>query len=678
MPALNRLAGEPSAYLASAAHQPVHWHPWGDAAFARAREEHKPVLLDVGAVWCHWCHVMDRESYEDERLAAFLNENFVCVKVDRDERPDVDARYQRAVQALTGQGGWPLTALLTPSGDVFYGGTYFPPDDRMGRPPFRAVLERVLEVFRGQGERVEGSGREVRRHVARLLLEGGHADLSPALLERGAAQMERLFDPSHGGFGHQPKFPHPAAIDFLLARWWDTGRDRWREIVERTLTGMAEGGVYDQLGGGFHRYSVDERWIVPHFEKMSYDNSELLKAYLHAYAALGTPLFRETAEGIVRWCFEVLADREKGGFGASQDADVGLDDDGDFFTWTADEARAALEPAEWEAARRRWDIYPEGEMRHDPAKNVLWVARGIPAIAGEMETMQSEVARLLESAAAKLRAARARRTAPAVDRALYVSWNAMLAEAFLEAAAILGRDDCAEFALRTLERLWADAADAGGGLRHRAGGGSAPLLLDDQAQAISAAIAAYEHTGASRWLDRARSLADFVLAHFADPDGGFLDMPPGASQGLLSEPAKPIQDSPTPAANAVTASALLRLAAITEETRYAAAAERTLAAFAGAAADAGLFVAAWLQAVDLCLAGACRIVVADTTTAAPSLAAAARAQYRPRKVVAHTATSPAPSLTGPVALVCIGTTCALPAQNADSLRRTLETFGRPG
>jgi len=632
----------------------------------------------VGAVWCHWCHVMDRESYEDENLAAFLNANFVCIKVDRDERPDVDARYQRAVQALTGQGGWPLTALLTASGDVFYGGTYFPPDDRFGRPSFRAVLDRVLEVFRGQGERVEGSGREVRQHVARLLLEGEHAELSPALLERGAAQMERLFDASHGGFGHQPKFPHPAAIDVLLARWWDTGRDRWREIVERTLTGMAEGGVYDQLGGGFHRYSVDERWIVPHFEKMSYDNSELLKAYLHAYAALGTPLYRETAEGIVRWCFEVLADREKGGFGASQDADVGLDDDGDFFTWTADEARGALTPAEWEAARRRWDIGPEGEMHHDPARNVLWVARSIPAIAGELQTGDSEVAHLLESAAAKLRAARTRRAAPAVDRAVYTSWNAMLSEAFLEAASILGRDDCAEFALRTLERLWTDAAAAGGGLRHRAGGAANPLLLDDQVQAISAAIAAYERTGARRWLDRARGLADFVLAHFADHAGGFFDVRPGAAEGLLSEPAKPIQDSPTPAANAVAASALLRLAALTEDAGYADAAERTLAAFAGAAGDAGLFVAAYLQALDLSLAGACRVVVADTTTTDASLAAVARATYRPRKVVAHAADSPSPGVPRPVALVCIGTACALPAQDADSLRRTLETFGRAG
>ena len=679
MPALNRLAGESSAYLASAAHQPVHWLPWGDAAFARARDEHKPILLDIGAVWCHWCHVMDRESYEDPALAAYLNTHFVCIKVDRDERPDVDARYQRAVQALTGQGGWPLTALLTPDGDVFYGGTYFPPDDRFGRQSFRTVLERVRDVFQAQGDRVAGSGREVRAHVAGLLVEAERGDLSPDLLDRCAAQMEQLFDEAHGGFGRQPKFPHPAALDFLLARWWDSGRDRWREIVERTLTGMAEGGVYDQLGGGFHRYSVDERWIVPHFEKMSYDNSELLKVYLHAYAALGAPLFRATAEGIVRWCLDVLADREKGGFAASQDADVGLDDDGDYFTWTEDQARPLLTGAEWDAARLRWDIYPEGEMHHDTTRNVLWVARSLAAIAGELQLTELQASQLLESAAAKLHAARAQRVAPSVDRAVYVSWNAMLAEAFFEAAAILARPDCADFALRTLERLWTEATTPEGGLRHRADHPGGPLLLDDQVQAASAAIAAYQHTGDSRWLARARTLADFVLARFADRDnGGFFDAVPGAGIGLLDQPAKPIQDAPTPSANAVAASVLVRLAAITEEPRYAAEAERTLVGFAGSVADAGLFVAAYLQAADFHISGACRIVVADTTTIDRRLAGVALADYRPRKVLVHAAESPVRGVAAPVALVCIGSACAAPARDDGDLRRTLETFGRAG
>jgi len=650
----------------------VHWHPWSDEAFARARAEDKPILLDVGAVWCHWCHVMDRESYEDPALAAFLNAEFVCIKVDRDERPDVDARHQRAVQALTGQGGWPLTAFLTPEGDVFYGGTYFPPDDRFGRQSFRTVLEKVREVFRAQREKVAGSGREIREHVGALLSERASGPLAPALLERGAERMARLFDERHGGFGSQPKFPHPAAVDFLLARWWDTGAERLRDIVAKTLAGMADGGVYDQIGGGFHRYSVDERWIVPHFEKMAYDNAELLKAHVHAFAALGEARFAAAANGIVDWTLEVLADGE-GGFGASQDADVGLDDDGNYFTWTEGEARAALTAEEWQAARRRWDIYAEGEMHHDPSRNVLWVARDLAAIAQELQMPESKVAQLLESAKRKLKRVRDARTAPAVDRAVYTSWNAMLAEALLEAAAILGRRDCSDAALRALDRLWSSAQDQDGHLLHRAGL-QAPPLLDDQVQAASAAIAAYEFTGQAVWLDRARGLADLVLRRFADPQGGFRDSAGDSGAGLLAQPATPIQDAPTPASNAVAALVFLRLGAILENEAYRAAGERTLGAFAGAA-ELGVFAATWLRGLDFLLNRECRIVVADTTTNG-SLVTAALAAYRPRRVVVHSAMSPVPGRAAPVALVCAGTVCAAPVSDGGSLRATLETFGR--
>ncbi|MGA2384015.1 MAG: thioredoxin domain-containing protein [Gemmatimonadales bacterium] len=668
------MAGEASAYLASAAHQPVYWLPWGEEAFARARVEDKPILLDIGAVWCHWCHVMDRESYEDPAVAALLNAHFVCIKVDRDERPDVDARHQRAVHALTGQGGWPLTAFLTPDGDVFYGGTYFPPYDRFGRQSFHTVLEKVREVFCAQRERVAGSGREVREHVGALLRERASGPLVPALLERGAERMARLFDERYGGFGSQPKFPHPAAVDFLLSRWWDTGEDRLRDIVAKTLAGMAEGGVYDQIGGGFHRYSVDERWIVPHFEKMAYDNAELLKVYLHAFAALGDPRFRAAANGIVDWTLEVLADGE-GGFGASQDADVGLDDDGNYFTWTEEEAHAALTGEEWEAARRRWDIYSEGEMHHDPKRNVLWVARGIAAIAADLQTTELHVEQWLASAKRKLKAVRDGRIAPVVDRAVYTSWNAMLAEALLEAAAILGRPDCGAAALRALERLWSSAQDQGGLLRHRAGL-QAPPLLDDQVQAASAAIAAYEFSGQAVWLERARGLADLVLQRFADPEGGFFDSAAESGAGLLAQRGVPIQDAPTPAPNAVAALVLLRLAAILEDDGYRAAGERTLAGFAGAA-DLGVFAATWLRGLDFLINGTCRIVVADTTTNRP-LATAALATCRPRRVLVHSATSPVPGQPAPVALVCAGTACAAPVSDAASLRTTLETFGRTG
>ncbi len=622
---------------------------------------------------------MDRESYEDPDLAAYLNAHFVCIKVDRDERPDVDARYQRAVQALTGQGGWPLTAFLTPDGDVFYGGTYFPSGDRFGRQSLRTVLEKVQALFGAQRERVTGSGREVRAHVAQSLLEAAAGEVAPALLEQGTERMARQFDFRYGGFGSQPKFPHPAALDFLLSRWWDTGQAWLKEMVEKTLSGMALGGVHDQLGGGFHRYSVDQRWIVPHFEKMAYDNAELLKVYVHAFAALGDPLYRATAEGIVTWSLEVLADRGRGGFGASQDADVGLEDDGDHFTWTESEARAGLTEEEWSAARRRWDIYAQGEMQHQPARNVLWVARGVPAIAQELQVAEARVASLLEQAKAKLRRARDRRPAPEVDRAIYTGWNAMMAEAFLDAAAVLARPDCAAFALTTLERLWTEAAGDGGLLRHRADIPGGPSLLDDQVQAASAAIAAYEGTGDNGWLERARSLADLVIHRFADRDaGGFLDTPPGSAAGLLSEPAKPVQDAQTPAPNAVAVLVLLRLAALTDEARYLKEAERALNAFAGSLPELGLFAATAFRAADFLIKGACKIVVADTTTLSSGLTPVALATYRPRRVLSHAAASPVPGRQPPVALVCSGTTCASPVSDGEALRRTLETFGRSG
>ncbi|HXJ29686.1 MAG TPA: DUF255 domain-containing protein, partial [Gemmatimonadales bacterium] len=302
----NQLATEPSAYLQSAAHQPVRWHPWGPEAFTRAQQLDRPILLDIGAVWCHWCHVMDRESYEDPATAAVLNEGFVCIKVDRDERPDVDARYQRAVQALTGQGGWPLTAFLTPQGEVFFGGTYFPPENNVfGRPGFVSVLRQIERLYKDDRAKVDANAQALREHVATALDEGKSGTVTDAILADAIARIARVFDVRYGGFGSAPKFPHPRALELLIARWRDSGESWMREVAEKTLAGMAQGGIHDHLGGGFHRYSVDERWIVPHFEKMSYDNSELLRAYCTGFAAFGTPRWREVANGLVDWVLAV-------------------------------------------------------------------------------------------------------------------------------------------------------------------------------------------------------------------------------------------------------------------------------------------------------------------------------------------------------------------------------------
>ena len=339
----NRLKDSASPYLRSAAHQPVDWHEWGEEAFAKARAEGKPILLDIGAVWCHWCHVIDRESYENPQLAAIINEHYVPVKVDRDERPDVDSRYQAAVSAMTGQGGWPLTAFLTPDGKPFFGGTYFPPEDAMGRPGFRRILLSVAEAFRTRREEVDKTVKALEEAVSKAeAFQGAKANFDPAAADAMIGSIISMFDPRNGGFGQAPKFPHAAAVDLLLERYQTSREPMLLAVAEKTLVNMALGGVYDQLAGGFHRYSVDERWLVPHFEKMSYDNSELLKNYLHGFQVTGRPLFREIAEGIIDWVNEVLSDRESGGFYASQDADQTLDDDGDYFTWTLDEVREAL------------------------------------------------------------------------------------------------------------------------------------------------------------------------------------------------------------------------------------------------------------------------------------------------------------------------------------------------
>src|SRR5215831_19901163 len=304
--ATNSLASASSAYLRSAMHQPIQWHEWGEEAFERAQRENKPILLDIGAVWCHWCHVMDRESYDDPEIANIVNERFVAVKVDRDERPDIDSRYQVAVSAISGQGGWPLTAFLTPDGKPFFGGTYFPPDDALNRPGFKRVLLTIAEAFEKRRADVDKTAQALAEAVAKAeIFHGARSDFDAGVIEKIVESSVRQFDQTHGGFGHAPKFPHSSIIELLLERQaWPDGAPL-RPIVEKTLTGMADGGFHDQIGGGFHRYSVDERWCVPHFEKMSYDNSELLKNYLHGYQAFGLTQLKSVAEDVIFWVNEV-------------------------------------------------------------------------------------------------------------------------------------------------------------------------------------------------------------------------------------------------------------------------------------------------------------------------------------------------------------------------------------
>ena len=686
--ATNGLAQSSSAYLQSAAHQPIHWYPWGEDAFAAASAADKPVLLDIGAVWCHWCHVMDGESYENPELAGFLNEHFVCVKVDRDERPDVDARYQRAVQALTRQGGWPLTAFLTPKGEVFFGGTYFPPDGKFGRPGFRSVLASVLDAYRGRRDQIQAQAKAIRQVLEEDLDEGSPGEISPEMLDQAVDQMVRVFDPVNGGFGSQPKFPHPGAISLLLHRWHDQPSDQVRTVIDRTLQGMARGGMYDQLGGGFHRYSVDAKWIVPHFEKMSYDNSELLKVYLDAFALFGTEEYAQVARGIVRWVRELMADPE-GGYAASQDADVGLEDDGDYFTWTREEAAAVLSADEMDVAAAHYDIGTAGEMQHDPGKNVLFVSATIPAIAQRSGRTKEATEALLRSAQEKLRAERGRRQAPFIDRTQYTNWNAMMASALLRAGAVLGDEWSRNHALGTLTRL-----------RSRNGGGDAVAhvdggvtgLLDDQVQTAAAVLDAYEATGDREWLDWGERLVDRVWNDYRDPEGGGLfDTARGRSEeaGLLPARAKPVQDTPTPSPNGVAGIVCARLHGLTGDNRWQQRGEELLRAFAGRAQDLGLYAATYLLAVDWHINPVTHLVVVgrDRDFTAAAMHGHALAGFLPRRIARRVEPSeagerPLPeALNGMVAAstvtrgyACAGFTCSQPAEDLSSWVATLEAL----
>ena len=684
----NRLAGSGSAYLQSAAHQPIHWYPWGPEAFDAAHSADRPVLLDIGAVWCHWCHVMDGESYENPELARFLNENFVCIKVDRDERPDVDARYQRAVQTLTRQGGWPLTAFLNPKGEVFFGGTYFPPDGQYGRPGFRSVLASVLDAYRARPDQVEAQAQAIRRVLEEQLDESAPGQVGPEMLDAAVDQMARIFDPVNGGFGSQPKFPHPGALTLLLHRWYDQPSEQVRTIIDRTLQGMARGGMYDQLAGGFHRYSVDARWIVPHFEKMSYDNSELLKAYLDAHALFGTEEYAEVSRGIVRWIREEMADPE-GGYAASQDADVGLDDDGDYFTWTRDEAAAVLRPDELEIAAAYYDIGTAGEMHHDPGKNVLFISATIAGLAQRTGKSEETIQSLLHSAQGKLRAARAQRTAPFIDRTRYTNWNAMMASAMLRAGAVLGDEWSRNHALSTLERLKRENGEDDR-VAHTSGGIHG--LLDDQVQTTAAALDAYETTGEREWLEWSERLMDRVWADYWDVEaGGLFDTARDRSGevGLLPARAKPVQDTPTPSPNGVAGIVVARLHELTGDARWKQRGEALVRAFAGRAQELGLYAAAYLLAVDWQLNPATHLVVvgASDDPTARAMHRAGLAGFVPRRVIQLAAPTEAAGPALPAALsgmlatgrsprgyACSGASCSQPADDLASWRETLESL----
>ena len=698
---LNALSRASSAYLRSAMHQPIQWNEWGEEAFATAQRENKPILLDIGAVWCHWCHVMDRESYDDPEVARIVNERFVAVKVDRDERPDIDSRYQVAVSAISGQGGWPLTAFLTPDGKPFYGGTYFPPDDNYGRPSFKRVLQSIADAYHQKNSDVVDQAQMVEVAISRAeSFAGGSGEFSSRVIDEIVEAALKMYDPQNGGFGSAPKFPHPAVLDLLIDQYARSGKEELREVFVSTLEKMARGGVYDQLAGGFHRYSVDEHWIVPHFEKMCYDNSELLKNYVHAFQVTGSEFFAEVARDIVRWMDEWLSDRERGGFYASQDADYSMDDDGDYFTWTRAEMESVLTEEEAAVAGLRYDVNEVGEMHHNPEKNVLYVRASLEDIGKRLGLTAERAQTLLESARQKMYAARLKRPTPYVDKTVYVGWNSLCVSAYLEAARVLKLDGAKHFALRALDRVLAEAWQPEQGLEHvvaysdpAAERRLVPGLLDDYAFTAVACLDAYEATADLSYFHFAQRVVDRMVERFFDPvSGGFFDTAAGGPEqalGVLGTRRKPFQDSPTPAGNSVAAIALLRLHAFTNQKSYRQQAEQTLELLAGLAGKFGIFASTYGIAAAYFTRPHTQIAVIGEDRVAEQLSAVAAGFFAFHKTVLNLAASkvvpqnlppalaetlsqlPILSEGKSAAVICSGFSCQPPILDPEQLRRML-------
>jgi uncharacterized protein YyaL (SSP411 family) len=675
--------------------------PWGEAAFRRAREEDRPILLDIGAVWCHWCHVMDRESYEDPDTAALINELYVPVKVDRDERPDVDSRYQRAVQAMTGQGGWPLTAFLTPEGETYFGGTYFPPADAEGRPAFRRVLAEMAAVWADDRDRALRAARSLAERTTPLAPERTAGTLSREQVFAGIEAFAGIFDVRAGGFGTAPKFPNPGALLLLLDRHLDTAEPWMARVVRETLDGMARGGIHDQLGGAFHRYSVDARWLVPHFEKMAYDNGPLLETYARAYGALGEESWADVCRGALRYYREVAPQTvAEGGFPASQDADTGASDDGAYWTWSHAEVREAVEGNDLlvRAATLRYGLDDDAAALHsDPGRRVLWRARSVEEVAGALGLSARETGRMIEHIEHALAGARDARPAPFVDRSVYAGWTSLVASGFLAAARYVREARAGIEALRALDRLWRDGWRDGRGVVHRvapasgAGGQEVPELLEDQAYLLLALLDAFEVYGRPDDFERARAVAGLISDRFRDPASGALqDRPTDLSDPVLGDPLHGVTDAPSPSPPASAALGMLRLAALlgsgseAAELRQVGAA--ALTAFSRVAERAPTAMATWLRAADWATGPVSTLVVVAEEADA-ELWRVALETPRPRTAVrrVHADQGDAgPALpeairamldgASPRAYLCVGRTCAAPVEDPAELRELIGTY----
>ena len=684
----NRLAGETSPYLLQHAHNPVDWYPWGEEALAEARERDVPIFLSIGYAACHWCHVMERESFEDEQTAADLNARFVAIKVDREERPDLDSIYMDAVQAMTRQGGWPMNVFLTPDGRPFYGGTYFPDEPRHGMPSFRQVLSRIAELWTSQREDIEKTATSVAEHVrneqdaATRLAEqiDGQPAPDPTLLLRGVVDtLHENFDAVDGGFGAAPKFPQPMTLELLLREHLRTSNREPLLMLEKTLDAMAAGGIYDHLGGGFARYSTDKQWLVPHFEKMLYDNAQLARVYSHTAQVTGDEHYAYIARETLDFAVHELRNPPGGGFASSLDADTD-GQEGLTYTWHASEIRELLgtDAPLFEAA---YGVTPAGNWE---GRTILHRVRSDSELAAELGRPRDEVREALAGARVTLLRARDDRPQPARDDKVLTSWNGLMIGAFADAGVALQErpfvevaTEAADFVLQNLRtedgrllRSWKD------GRAQHAG------TLEDHAHLAHGLLAVYEATFEERFFVAARELADLILEHFSADEGGFHDTADDA-ESLFARP-RNLYDNAIPSGGAMATMVLLRLAALTGEGGYRSSAERALAPMPAIAAKYPTGLAQWLLAYGLASGPIIEIAIvgdpgADDTKA---LLASARARYRPGQVVAlapDPGTSAVPLLHGrsrmegaATAYVCREFACRQPTTDPAVLARQLD------
>jgi uncharacterized protein len=678
----NRLAGETSPYLLQHAHNPVDWYPWGEEALARSRREDRPILVSIGYSACHWCHVMERESFEDEETARVMNDHFVCIKVDREERPDLDMIYMNAVQIMTGSGGWPLNVFLTPDLKPFYGGTYFPPADRHGMPSFRAVLERVARAYREQRGRVDASGEQILGYVAQLSKTSPSRELlSDELIQGALRDFIARFDLRFGGWGSAPKFPNAAGISLLFRIHRRLRNPEAGRMAEVTLERMAQGGMYDHLGGGFHRYSTDARWLVPHFEKMLYDTALLVPAYLEGYQVTGKPLFARVARECLDWVRREMTAPE-GGFFSALDADS-EGEEGKYYVWTEEEI---LSVAGTEAGRAFAALHDASAKGNWEGRSILNTPRPAAEVAGELKLAPERLELLASEARAKLLAARDRRVRPALDDKILTAWNGFMISAFARGFQILEEPAYLEEARSAARFILTRLRGKEGMLLRTYRDGTARLegCLDDYAFVAAALVDLYESDFDPGWIREARALMDRMLARFWDEaDGGFYFTPP--DQKDLVTRSKTGYDSALPSGNSVAASLLFRLSRLVGEESYAEQAIRILRAYRDSIAQMPAAFPAMLGALDFYL-DTSREVALIGPPAAEDLRAMlriVRGRYVPNKVVAlgdgaGTLAAEIPLLEGKTsqggkatAYVCQNFRCEAPTTDPEMLEKVL-------